>query len=223
MVSEVERDMRYFALRKKHVRQYDSEFLAFTNADTGMFVLEIGCGTGIFSRYLQQKGFTNVVCLDLDERLASVLSDLDPFQVVFEDAEAYLDSISGKQTFDLIVMQDVLEHLPLEKTLSMFRAFYSALAPSGRVLIRTPNLSSPWGARLFYGGFDHVTPYSPDRVREIAALTNFQVVRMAGQKTGKRRKQIAANILHGILSRILPEHPEIWEANLVALLEKQKS
>lgn len=223
MASEGERDIRFFSLRRKHIRQYDSEFLAFTNADTGMSILEIGCGTGIFSRYLRQKGFTDVVCLDVDERLAPALADLDPFQVVFEEAETYVDTISGKRTFDLVVMQDVLEHLQLEKTLSMLKALHTVLAPGGRILIRIPNLSSPWGARFYYGAFDHVTPYSPDRVREIAALTSFQVVRMAGQKTGKRRKQIAANILHAALSRILPEHPDIWEANIVALLEKQKS
>jgi len=219
MASEGGRDVRYFALNKKHIRQYDAEFLAFTNADTNMSILEIGCGTGIFSRYLQKKGFTDVVCLDLDERLAPVLADLDPFQVVFDDAETFVDSISGKRTFNLIVLHDVLEHLPLEKACSMFKAFHSALAVGGRILIRVPNMSSPWAARIFYGCFDHVTPYSPDRVREFAALTAFRVVKMAGQKTGKRRKQIASSALHAALSRILPEHPEIWEANLVALLE----
>ena len=163
-----------------------------------------------------------MVCLDLDAELAPALTDLDPFQVVFDDAEAYLTSIAGKRRFDLIVMHDVLEHLTLEKACSMFKALHVALLPKGRILIRVPNLSSPWGTRLFYGSFDHVTPFSPDRIREFADLTVFQVVKMAGQKTGKRRKQFAANVLHAVLSRILPEHPKIWEANIVALLEKKK-
>lgn len=216
------REIDYFSLQKKHIRQYDAEFLAFIKAETSMSVLEIGCGTGIFSRYLLNKGFTDVVCLDLDKRLAPVLADLAPFEVVFAEAETYVASILGKRTFDLIVMQDVLEHLPFEKACSLFKAFHAALAPGGRILIRVPNLSSPWGARLFYGDFDHVTPFSPDRVLQFADVTGFQVARMTGQKTGKRRKQIAATILHAILSRILPEHPSIWEANIVALLEKKK-
>jgi len=218
-----DRDIRYFSLQKKHIRQYDIEFLAFTKAESSMSVLEIGCGTGIFSRYLRHKGFTDVVCLDLDKRLAPVLADLDTFQVVFEEAETYVASISGKRTFDLIVMQDVLEHIPIEKACSLFKAFHAALAPGGRILIRVPNLSSPWGARLYYGDFEHVTPFSPDRVLQFASITGFQVAGMTGQKTGKRRKQIAANVLHAVLSRILPEHPRIWEANILALLEKQKS
>lgn len=222
IASSGERDIQYSALQKKHIRQYDAEFMAFTNAKTSMSVLEIGCGTGIFSRYLQKKGFTDGVCLDLDKRLAPALADLDPFVVVFEEAEAYVTSISGKRTFDLIVMHDVLEHLPLEKACSMFKAFHAALAPGGRILIRVPNLSSPWGARLFYGDFDHVTAFSPDRVMQLADFTGFQVTRMTGQKTGKRRKQIAADALHAVLSRILPEHPKIWEANILALLEKKQ-
>jgi 2-polyprenyl-3-methyl-5-hydroxy-6-metoxy-1,4-benzoquinol methylase len=195
--------------------------LDFTNAVTGLSILEIGCGTGIFSRYLLNKGFRNVVCLDLDKRLSPALADLDPFQIIFEDAETYTASISGKRTFDLIVLHDVLEHLTLEKACSTFKSLYSVLANDGRVLIRVPNLSSPWGARLFYGTFDHVTPYSPDRILEFAELTNFKVIKMGGQKTGKRRKQFAANALNAVLSSILPEHPKIWEANIIALLEKK--
>jgi 2-polyprenyl-3-methyl-5-hydroxy-6-metoxy-1,4-benzoquinol methylase len=217
-----DRDIQYSSLQKKHIRQYDAEFSEFANADTSMSILEIGCGTGIFSRYLLEKGFTDVVCLDLDKRLAPALAGLDPFQVVFEDAETYVSSISETRTFDLIVLHDVLEHLPLEKACSTFKKLHSVLALDGRILIRVPNLSSPWGARLFYGTFDHVTPYSPDRIMEFSELTGFKVINMAGQKTGKRRKRIAANALHAILSRILPEHPKIWEANILALLEKKK-
>ena len=216
-----DRDIRYFSLQKKHIRQYDREFLEFTNSNPSMSILEIGCGTGIFSRYLLEKDFINVVCLDSDERLAPALAGLDPFQVVFEEAETYISSISGKRTFDLIVLHDVLEHLPLEKACTIFKLLHSVLALDGRVLIRVPNLSSPWGARLFYGTFDHITPYSPDRILEFAGLTDFKVIKIAGQKTGKRRKQFAANALQAILSRILPEHPKIWEANILALLEKK--
>lgn len=217
------RDIRYSSLQKKHIRQYDNEFYNFTNAVTNLSILEIGCGTGIFSRYLLEKGFSDVVCLDLDERLTPALVDLDPFQIVFEDAETYVNSISGKRSFDLIVLHDVLEHMTLDKACSTFRSLHSVLASDGSILIRVPNLSSPWGARLFYGTFDHITPYSPDRILEFAELTNFKVIKMGGQKTGKLRKQFAANVLNAILSTILPEHPKIWEANIIALLKKKKN
>ena len=217
-----DRDIRYYSLQKKHIRQYDEEFFKFTKLATTSSILEIGCGTGIFSRYLLDKGFSNVVCLDLDERLKPVLTDLEPFQIIFEDAETYTASISGMRAFDLIVLHDVLEHLTIKKACSIFKSLHSVLALGGRILIRVPNLSSPWGARLFYGTFDHITPYSPDRILEFAKLTNFKVIKMEGQKTGKRRKRFAASILNAILSSILPEHPKIWEANIIALLEKKK-
>jgi len=217
------RDIRFNSLKKKHIRQYDKEFLRFSNAKPNMSILEIGCGTGIFSRYLLKKGFDNVVCMDSDERLAPALTNLDPFQIVFDEAETYLSSISGKRTFDMIVLHDVLEHLSLKKACAIFRELHKVLNLNGRILIRVPNLSSPWGARLFYGTFDHITAYSPDRVMEFARMTNFNVIKIVGQKTGKRRKQFSAKALQFILSRILPETPKIWEANILALLERNEA
>ncbi len=87
------RDSGYHELKNKHIRQYDKEFLYLTSATEKMSVLEIGCGTGIFLKYLKHRNFIDVHAVDYDENLKESLSDLDDFDITFMDAEEYVDSI----------------------------------------------------------------------------------------------------------------------------------
>jgi len=216
------RDASGKTLRPKEIRQFDKEFLAFSAADPSMSVLELGCGAGLLLQYLKHKGFKDVTGIDYDENLTGVLSELDGDGVATEisDAEAYLDRIQGARVFDRIVIFDVLEHFDLDSSVRILSKVRSVLAEGGKVLIRVPNSTSPWGLRMQFGTFDHVTMFSPGRLYELAKITGFEATAMAGHTIGKRRKVFFERLLHGILSRILTYHPEIWEAALVCIYEK---
>lgn len=77
----------------KHIRQFDKEFTAFTQANPSMEVLEIGCGSGLFLRYLLHQGFRFVTGVDYDENLKGALKDLEEagYTIELTDAEAYVD------------------------------------------------------------------------------------------------------------------------------------
>ncbi|MFQ5766048.1 MAG: class I SAM-dependent methyltransferase, partial [Rhodospirillales bacterium] len=64
------RDRSPINLGAKHIRQFDREFLAFTEADSGMSVLDVGCGAGLFLQYLKHRGFRDAVGIDYDENMA---------------------------------------------------------------------------------------------------------------------------------------------------------
>lgn len=221
-LNTIARDDRYFELRDKHVRQYDAEFLAFGQADNGMSVLEFGAATGIFLRYLKAKGFKRVAAVDGDPRIAHRLAELKEagFEIHISDAEAYVDQATGKKRFDRVVMFDFLEHLPLDYAVRFLTKLHGILEPGAKLVIRVPNGSSPWGLRMQFGTFEHVTVLTPDRLRELAAMTGFHCAEVRGQATGKKRKRLVEKLLHGFLSRILTYHPDIWEAALLCRFEK---
>lgn len=208
-------------LKKKHIRQFDEEFERLTAAELSMSVLEIGCGAGIFLRYLRYKGFENVTAIDYDENLKDVLADLSCYELHFGDASEIVESLTNKKTFDRIVLFDVIEHMPIDGILAMMRRLDSVLAPGGKILIRVPNVSSPWGLNVFFGSFDHVTPFSPGRIHELSHITGFRCTTIVGQTTGKLRRKILQRVLHAVLSKALTSPPDIWEENLLCVLERK--
>ncbi len=216
------RDRSAGQISSKHIRQFDHEFLKFSQAHKSMKVLEIGCGSGQFLRYLLHRDFKFVTGVDYDQGLQEKLQDIENagYKIELSDAEAFIDKVSGAQFFDRIVLFDILEHMQLNDCVRVLRKLQALLTQDGNILIRVPNMTSKWGIRMLYGSFDHVTEFSPGRLDELAALTNFKLSEITGQTTGKRRKVFFQKILHRVLSHILPYHPEIWEAALICKFEK---
>jgi len=206
------------ALKAKHLRQFDREFLHASGADPSMRVLEIGCGTGIFLRYLVKRGFTNILAIDSDAGLAPVLDDLKGVDIRLADAAQLVPTLPPAG-FDRIALFDVAEHIPLQALCELMRTLQTLLAPGGRIVLRVPNCESPWGLKCFFGSFDHVTPLTSGRFEELAAATGFKVARLFGSDTGEGLRKLAQTLLHGLLSRCLVYRPDVWEVCLVAVLE----
>jgi cyclopropane fatty-acyl-phospholipid synthase-like methyltransferase len=216
------RDGSAIEVSSKHIRQFDKEFFAFTQANQSMEVLEIGCGSGLFLRYLLHRGFRFVTGVDYDENLRDALVDLKEagYTIELTDAETYVDRNLDSLFFDRIVLFDLLEHIDLNDCVRLLRKLHGMLNEGGKILIRVPNMTTPWGLRLQFDSFDHVTLFSPGRLHELATLTSYKISAIAGQTTGKSRKVLFQRCLHWTLSRLLPYHPEIWEAALICTFEK---
>lgn len=207
------------ALKSKHLHQFDREFLKASDARPEMSVLEIGCGTGIFLRYLVRRGFKDITALDSDAGLAPVLDDLTGIPVLFGDGSALLDSM-GAERFDRIALFDVAEHIPVEHLMGLMARLRVALKPGGKVVMRVPNCSSPWGMKCYFGSFDHVTPFTPERFEQLAAASGFKLVKVFGSDTGTGIRKLAQTALHWLLDRCLVYHPDYWEVCLIGVLEK---
>lgn len=207
-------------IKAKHLRQFDREFLVPAAATSAMRVLEIGCGTGIFLRYLKARGFTDVVGLDSDAALAPVLDDLDGFDIRLTDGAAFLRQ-TAEASFDRVALFDVAEHLPVAALRDMMVEIRRVLKPGGRVVLRSPNCASPWGLKMQFDTFDHVTPITSGRLRELAQATDFTfVAAFGGQTGGNGLRRVLEKGLHGLLSACLTYRPDIWQATIVGVLEK---
>ncbi|MBX7043459.1 MAG: class I SAM-dependent methyltransferase [Ignavibacteria bacterium] len=133
-------------------------------------ILDVGCGSGEFVRYLNELGMKNVTGID-----SYLQGDLD-FGNGISVIKSDIHEIAGKgMKFDLIMMHHVIEHMhdPLEVLNSSFKM----LTDNGSLLIRTPNAESYAWERF---GANWVQIDAP---RHIHVFTEKSLVRLA-EKAG---------------------------------------
>jgi len=105
-----------------------------------MQVLEVGCGTGLFTAMMAASG-AHILAIDLSPdllELAKKQRGLPPEQVEFRQARFEDGEIGGP--FDAIVGSSVLHHLDMPSALPRMAEL---LKPGGRIAFAEPNLLNP--------------------------------------------------------------------------------
>jgi len=102
-------------------------------------VLEIGCGTGYFTKELAKSG-AGITAIDISPDLLDIArKEVPTDNVTFQVANAYSLDFSD-DNFDYIVGSSVLHHLEVDKALF---EFYRVLKHGGRIAFTEPNMLNP--------------------------------------------------------------------------------
>jgi SAM-dependent methyltransferase len=105
----------------------------------GMTVLELGCGTGSFTRELARSG-ADVVAIDVSPELLEIAkANCSAPNVQYQIQNAYALSYSEGR-FDSVVGSSVLHHLEIKEAL---RDVYRVLKPGGTIYFTEPNMLNP--------------------------------------------------------------------------------
>jgi len=107
--------------------------------EKGTDLLELGCGTGVFSLMLAETG-ANITAVDISSDLLEKAKQKSSFgNIRFELADAE-DLPFDKDSFDVIAGCTVLHHLELEPVL---RQIKRVLRPNGKIVFAEPNMLNP--------------------------------------------------------------------------------
>jgi SAM-dependent methyltransferase len=105
----------------------------------GMTILEVGCGTGSFTRELARSG-AEVVAIDVSSELLEIArANCSAPNVQYQIQNAYALSYS-QGVFDSVVGSSVLHHLEIEAAI---RDMYRVLKPGGTIYFTEPNMLNP--------------------------------------------------------------------------------
>ena len=80
-----------------------------------------------------------------------------------------------KETFDVVLLFEVIEHLPLKEGREMVAQIFKLLNPGGRVILTTPNVCTPG---QFWKDATHITPYSYEEFGGLFLSQHFSILEM---------------------------------------------
>jgi 2-polyprenyl-3-methyl-5-hydroxy-6-metoxy-1,4-benzoquinol methylase len=165
-------------------------------------ILDVGCGFGQFLYYLKTTGFENVHGIDLADvtgRVRELLPGVDVRQE--DDVTGFLRQHAAE--YDVIVLNDVLEHIPLDDMVDFVLAIHGALKPGGMVIIKTPNSSFPLGYFARYGDLTHTTAFHENSLGHLLRHCGFNDIRCYQEEIGVYNPLFAAKKLVVVLVRFL--------------------
>ncbi len=203
--------------KPKHHRQFHEEFWRPAQCQPHMSFLELGCGTGLLLFYLKEKGVKDFIGVDQEKKVLEFMPPELAEHVRIASIDDYLNS-RGEKTFDRIALLDAFEHFPSIEGVALLEKLRAALTPDGRVVIRVPNMSSPWGVRHQFGDLTHKAAYTPDSIRQAAMAAGYGVKQSLPVRRGKAVKQFSQRLMESIAGKMLTESPEIWTATFVTVL-----
>lgn len=105
----------------------------------GIKALDIACGTGNYTFYLAQHGFSDVLGVDFSEKALAIARKHNeelglPVRFAFADITKIEETLKGEK-FDFILDYSILHHLEPSVTASYARQCTNLLNPGGRLLL----------------------------------------------------------------------------------------
>lgn len=152
----------------------------FLPSEKDIKALDIGCGYGFALRALRRLGFCNMMGLESSpEQAARSMRAGFRVEVVADSTRWLLDHPS---TFGLVLLFDVLEHVPVPEQISFARAIHACLAPGGRLLLAVPNANSLLAARWRYIDYTHHTSFTEHSLDFVLRNAGFTDIRIDASK-----------------------------------------
>jgi 2-polyprenyl-3-methyl-5-hydroxy-6-metoxy-1,4-benzoquinol methylase len=185
------------SLKPKRIRDFDREIWDRAKCQIDMKFLEVGCGTGQVLAYLKSKGAAVVTGIDQDPDLVEYIPNIarDTFKAI--DINGFLTSTAKEENFDRIFLFDVLEHFTHCDGQALLKKLSGLLAPGGGILLKMPNMSSPWGIQHQFGDLTHIAAYTPVSTRQMAVSIGMKCTWCGTNVQGSPFRRILDTIFMG--------------------------
>ncbi|QWD48042.1 class I SAM-dependent methyltransferase [Polynucleobacter paneuropaeus] len=134
-----------------------------------LLLVEIGCGDGSFLKELLMAGFNKVIGLEPSPSYHSII---DNDLVLREYAQDFFQKIPEASVGGVIAW-DVFEHIAYHDIQILLKLIKLALIPNGLLIVRVPNMASPFGMMNFFGDISHVSALNEHAIRQIAFETGM--------------------------------------------------
>jgi SAM-dependent methyltransferase len=135
-------------------------------------VLLLGCGAGSTVRRLRRRAPTcSIVGLDLDPNAVAACASRDP-QGTYRVSDIETDGLGERESVDLVIALDVLEHLKDDS--GVVERAAAVLKPHGLLVVNVP--AHPWLFSAHDAHLGHVRRYRPAAIEALVVRHGFRLV-----------------------------------------------
>lgn len=116
-------------------------------------VLDVGCGMGFALEALRARGFDQLAGIEPDQAQAEAARRRGFDVATVDDSISWLRARPA--SCDLVLLLDVLEHVPRDSQLELVAAIYGTLTPGGGLICSVPNANAALAARQRHMDWTH--------------------------------------------------------------------
>jgi 2-polyprenyl-3-methyl-5-hydroxy-6-metoxy-1,4-benzoquinol methylase len=137
-------------------------------------ILDFGCGWGHQLLSLWSARYENIEGVELTPEQAAIANECAQGRVPIacQDGCEYLAGKNG--VYDLIILNDVLEHIPAPEVTGLLLQIKAALVASGRLAIRVPNMSNLIASFSHSMDCTHVVGYTEFSLAQVLDRAGFE-------------------------------------------------
>ena len=144
--------------------------------DKQINILDIGCNRGYLLKVLFDDGFKNLNGIDLsnsDLEIAKI--NIPKAKLSNSDAFEYLKS--HQNSFDIIIIKAVLEHIPKNQISDLILLMKNSLKSNGKLIIDVPNMDWFFAYHERYMDFTHECGFTKESLAQVVNMhfSNFSI------------------------------------------------
>lgn len=167
---------------KLQIKYFKKNYLKYMPKNKDAKILELGTGMGQFYSFCLKYGYTDYEGIDLStEEIKYVKETINKDVIIHQmDILDYLKN-AASESFDVIVYNDVIEHLYKNEICELLLMVRRVLKKGGVFLIKTPNMANPFVSTAGrYIAFDHEIGFTETSMREILKATGYTDIKIVG-------------------------------------------
>jgi SAM-dependent methyltransferase len=142
--------------------------------------LDVGCGYGFTLRALHKLGVEDVNGLEVSQEQAAHCTAAGLKVEVVSDSALWLRGHPAQ--FGIVLLFDVLEHIPRHQQIDFARAIHECLVPGGKLLLTVPNANAILASRWRYIDFTHHSSFTEHSLDFVLRNAGFDDIRIDASK-----------------------------------------
>lgn len=160
---------------------YDRLIAAHLPTNKEILIVDLASGHGRLIYSLKKSGYKNVVGVDISKEQVATAHRLGLTEVQHQDISEFLQEAKA-ESFDVIFLMDILEHLEEQETLDLLDKVHRTIRKSGVLVLHVPNGEGLFGMRVRYGDFTHRRAYTSMSIGQVLSACGFEMTKCLEDK-----------------------------------------